>query len=1345
MKNASIPIPQPNRASDVASGIVIEALGLLLRAAPDQLDSAIDAVLAKVAQASGADRAHLSLLNGDVWTCSNEWCAPGVGAMIGREPTIVDASSNIVSHEADACAALSIPSVQQFPDGPLRKILQQQGIKSLLAIPFSQQMPVRGCVGLERMTREHPFDDDQQWILETLVDGMATALARRTAEQNLKALGQQQTASLERLRATLAAMPELVLEIDEDGRCIDFHCTDPTLFAHPPEEILGRSLEETLPADIAHQQRQGMAEARRCGTANVGPYALGQGSAQRWFALTIAHINGDSGTEGFVFRVRDVTVERAREKDSTLLAGLTQRMTNPAMVLDPDMRVRWANPALAKLTGYPLDDIIGRRPSDVADPASDPQEFAKIQHALTTRTPGHAEISKHDRNGDLYSVEVDVQPLFQPNGALDGFFIIETDVTKQKTYQATLEHHAQQAEAARQRLQEAISAIPDAFAMFDANDRLVLYNHQYSSAAPSASAVIKPGVSFEEILQAGILGGDFPDAIGNEDAWKEKRLSLHRHASESIDLQLSDGRWKRAYERRTPDGGRVGLRIDITELKNAEQRLNNIIEGAEIGIWEYDVASDVVEPSERWSAMLGAPSGSLLKLTEQDLRDRLHPDDVIRAQTEMRNIILGNSARFEAEVRIRHRDGHWIHVLTRGQAAGADGSGRPPKITGVGLDVTKRRHAEDRLKTILAASSIGTWQLNGETGVNLIDDQYAAMLGNTLEELNPWTHANFEARVHPDDLPGLFANISALHQAKETSITHEFRMRHNDGRWIWILSQTHVKRWSKSGVPAEESGIHIDITERKTREAALIEAKRALEKALDGQRASEQRFADIAAVSDEWFWEIDAQFRIVHLSSGFERITGLQIARMIGQTLERVGFGIGSQNADGDWHGLARLFANRDTLSDLMFRLVLHADRPPIWMRISGAPIFDDSGAFVGYRGVGSDVSALISATERAEAASLAKSRFLATMSHELRTPLTGVLGMADLLSETTVTAKQREMIETVRDSGEGLLAIVNDILDLAKIEAGKMTLDNAVFSPADVFRRVRALFTPKAHAAGLVLGLEISPNCSAHHVGDEHRLLQILNNIVGNAIKFTTAGSVTIHGQMTSADTGDILSIRVVDTGIGMTATQSAKVFEEFEQAEGSTARRFGGTGLGLSITRHLVTLMGGTIALKTEVDHGTEVTVTLPLAKQKLSEPDTEIAQNYDPAGLAGMRVLVADDNHANRRILETLLGNLAIEVTMAQNGHEALAQYEPGAFDVLLLDISMPGLDGIGALREIRALEIEAQIPAVPALAVTANAMQHQINEYLAAGFDGHIAKPFRKATLLQAIARQSHKSR
>ncbi|WP_417599454.1 PAS domain S-box protein [Pararhodobacter oceanensis] len=1351
MEDASYQAGDRASAGDTASEVAIAALGQLLRAAPEDLDTAILAVLERLAVHAGADRAYLFLKTGDLWSNSHEYCAPDVDSVNSQFQNMTAEELFPAAFNPGAPMPLDIADVDAMPAGPTHDMLQEQRIKSILETPLIRDGEVHGMVGLERAHKARGFTEQDRWLLNTLSEGLTSSLARRQAEHSLAEVSQQQTRTLEQMRATLAAMPELLLEVDDNGRCTGYHCSAPELLVAPPEQILGRTIEDTLPPEIAALQREGMARARREGSARVPAYPLGEGAAQRWYRLTIARRADLDGSEGFVFRIRDVTQEHARDTENAMLVQITRRMTNLATVLDADLKVRWINPALEARSGYTLEEVRGKPVGYFPNFQGDSAPVRLLRHALDTRCSARVEMRKFDRRGTEYWVDLDLQPVHRNDGAFDGFLVIETDITQRKNHEVELEALAAEASASRQRLQDAIAAIPDGFSYFDANDKLLMFNEKYRSLVPEISDLIKVGADFNEIVDAAVARGAFSVEKGHEDAWRENRRALHDSAQGSVDIRLKDGRWLHCYERLTPEGGRVGMRIEVTKLKHAERRLQDIINGARIGTWEFDANDMATTLNTHWIAMLGREGEGPLKLNTKSWRRYIHPHDIEEARAAMRAVLTGETRQFEREFRLQHARGHWVHVLCRGRVTGRDADGKVIKISGVGLDMTERRHAEERLGAILEASSIGTWQFQHETGRMIIDDAYAAMLGYTLDELTPYTTAQAEARIHPDDLQEARKRIASSDPHTQGTIEHEFRLRHRDGHWVWVLSQARVERWLAPGIPAEESGVHIDISERKKREAALTEATEAMERALAAQKDSEQRFSDIAAVSDEWFWEIGPGRKVVNLTSGFERLTGWPVDKLLGHTLDEIGFAPGSSLVHGDWGALMRAIREGAPLADMLFRITNAADSAPIWIRVNGAPYTDAKGKYLGYRGIGSCVSELIASTERAEAANQAKSQFLANMSHELRTPLTGVLGMAELLGETQVTPKQRGMIDTIRDSGEGLLTILNDVLDLAKIEAGKMTIERSAFVPADLLQLVNALFAPRTQTAGLAFKVRHDALCRQRWLGDASRLQQILNNLIGNAVKFTQRGGVTVSARIEEAQSASVappnapaefpttLVLSITDTGIGMTPDQVAKVFDEFEQAEGSTARRFGGTGLGLSITRHLVHLMGGDIVLKSDVGAGTKVTVRLPVASatgmQESATPDAR----KDDLDLSGKHVLVADDNATNRKILETMLTALGLEVTLAVDGFDAFRKYRPDHFSMLLLDISMPGLDGIGALKEIRAREEIEELTPVPAVAVTANAMQHQVEEYLAAGFAGHIAKPFRKALLAETMSR------
>ncbi|MEO6299263.1 MAG: ATP-binding protein [Paracoccaceae bacterium] len=372
-------------------------------------------------------------------------------------------------------------------------------------------------------------------------------------------------------------------------------------------------------------------------------------------------------------------------------------------------------------------------------------------------------------------------------------------------------------------------------------------------------------------------------------------------------------------------------------------------------------------------------------------------------------------------------------------------------------------------------------------------------------------------------------------------------------------------------------------------------------------------------------------------------------------------------------------------------------------------------------------------AKAKAEETSRTKSMFLANMSHEIRTPLNGVLGMAEVLDGALSDPANKRMIGIIRRSGESLLNVLNDILDMSKIEAGKLQLEHVAFDVAEIARGVEDLHALNAEAKGIDFEVLIGSGSKVERIGDPHRVQQVLHNLVSNAVKFTEKGEVRVKIQ---SRRGKPLSIEVHDTGIGMTSAQLAGLHDEFSQADVSITRRFGGTGLGMAITRTLVEMMGGTIKVDSAPGRGTTIKVVLPLPEKEggvgeLAEPDQR------PTSLKGVKILAADDNAANRAVLEAMLTQRGAEVVVVANGAEAVRSWSATEFDVVLLDISMPVMDGPTALDRIRVLESNAGRRRVPIIAVTANAMSHQISEYLIAGFDSCVVKPLNSSDLAFTI--------
>lgn len=424
----------------------------------------------------------------------------------------------------------------------------------------------------------------------------------------------------------------------------------------------------------------------------------------------------------------------------------------------------------------------------------------------------------------------------------------------------------------------------------------------------------------------------------------------------------------------------------------------------------------------------------------------------------------------------------------------------------------------------------------------------------------------------------------------------------------------------------------------------------------------------------------------------------------------------------------------------------LHAFRNP-----SGSTLtrFDDGRTFQiferrtpdgGYVGLRVDVTELERAKAAAEAANRAKSSFLANMSHEIRTPMNGILGIIQLLTETELKPGQREMIDAVDASANGLMSILNDILDLARIEAGKVNCEMQPFDPAAVLREVYNTHKPLARQKFLDLRLDVGTGVGRSRLGDARRVGQIIHNLCGNALKFTNHGMVTLG---LSENAGGDLCICVSDTGIGMTHEEVRRVQKKFEQADNSQTRSFGGTGLGLAIVTELVEMMRGSLEIISDPGIGTRVVVRLPLrTTQAVALEPAEKQALLEGSANAGrpLRVLVAEDNATNQLIVKKMLQRLGHEPVLTSDGMQALDAWHTERFDVLLFDVSMPRLSGDATLQEIQRQAQQQEKPVPPAFAITANAMPHQVEKLRQAGFDTVLTKPVRLNELAQVFERQ-----
>ncbi len=627
-----------------------------------------------------------------------------------------------------------------------------------------------------------------------------------------------------------------------------------------------------------------------------------------------------------------------------------------------------------------------------------------------------------------------------------------------------------------------------------------------------------------------------------------------------------------------------------------------------------------------------------------------------------------------------------------------------------------------RLADVLEATDTGTWEWNIQSGSVLYNKQAADIIGSTLDELSPGTITSWMENVHPDDLPTVKILIKKHFSGEIPHYKSEMRIRHKNGTWVWIHNRGKITRWSPDGAPLLMQGTHRDITRRKEAEDRLKVLTRAIEQ------------CPVSIVIT------DTQGKIEYVNPFFTTLTGYTLEEAIGQN-PRI---LKTEQVNPDvFKNLWSTIMSGETWEGNL--LNKSKDGRLFWEHSVISALRND-GVITHFLAVKEDITEkfyiseqLLIEKEKAEAATVAKSSFLATMSHEIRTPMNGVIGMTGLLLDTSLNDEQREYAEIVRKSGESLLSLINDILDFSKIEAGKLDLEILDFDLRSTIEDTVDILALRASDKKLDLFCTIDSEVPLQLKGDPGRLRQIIINLAGNSIKFTEQGEVIIRATLKS-DEAQFATIlfEVQDTGIGIPAHRLSALFTPFTQVDGSTTRKYGGTGLGLAICKQLAELMDGQIGVSSEAGKGSTFWFSARFEKQPDLNQETGDTTRAD---VTGSRVLVVDDNSTNRKLITALLGNWGCHSAAAANGDSALQLLREAVdrgvpFQIALLDHQMPDMDGLQLGKIIKS---DSLLENTSLVMVTSIGQRGEITAFEEIGFSGYLTKPIRQLMLKEAISR------